>query len=211
MACNHRFLDFLIPNKKNIKFLFIGTFNPEWSAENKNNADYFYGRKTSQFWCILPHAFEQNSLIHKGKIEWKTFADENGVGFSDIVKGVKNADETLDDHKYALTKGFSDDNLEKKEFSFDLDFNTIAIKKVVSENESSLDGVFFTRSTEGKLKRIWSEWNDIVLHCNTLNIYSKALITPSSRYGNVVEKIDQWKSEINLSKQKSNFLKNNLS
>ena len=40
MSCKHRFYDELIPEWE-IKYLFIGTFNPSWGNQTGNNANYF--------------------------------------------------------------------------------------------------------------------------------------------------------------------------
>ena len=64
MACSHRFLNELIPDWE-IEYLFVGTFNPEWDSPNGNNANYFYGRSTNDFWYILPQAFGGKNLMDK--------------------------------------------------------------------------------------------------------------------------------------------------
>lgn len=88
MSCKHRFYNSLFPAENNYEFLVIGTFNPEWDAINGNNADYFYGRDSNFFWCIVPHAFDETCLINSGPNEWKKFClkAEHKIAITDLIK-----------------------------------------------------------------------------------------------------------------------------
>lgn len=198
MPCRHRFYDILDPEREDIKFLFIGTFNPVWDADNGNNADYFYGRSTNLFWCICPHAFNDNCLIDKGPEEWKAFCKKHGIALTDVVREVTDAYENNPEHKKLITS-FSDGNLDKKNevgYIFELKFNTTRIKDLIEKNKESLKGVFLTRSSSNGIPRIWKEWKQIIEKCKELGIYSEALPTPSTKGGGIRDKIIKWHSTI---------------
>lgn len=199
MACLHRFHEILIPQQNNLRFLFIGTFNPSWDAANANNANYFYGRASSLFWCILPHAFNQNCLIDKERPEWEEFCVNHQIGISDIISSVTNADQNNAEHIELLTLGFQDKNLDKRlnrEFVFEHDFTTERLLHLIGANRQTLRGVFFTRSTKAEIPRIWNQWENISRHCRQLNIPATALPTPSTRGGTIRERIFTWRRAI---------------
>lgn len=199
IPCRHRFYDTLIPNQDKVKFLFVGTFNPNWNAIDGNNADYFYGRKTNLFWCICPHAFNDNCLIDKGLNEWLLFCNQNQIGLTDIIKEVTNANPQIERHIKLLTSGFQDKNLDLKEdnkFFFNLEFNTVNINDFITTRQNELKGVFFTRKSHSDIPRIWRHWLTIKQHCDDLNIYNASLPTPSIRGGAIRDKIFNWRQEI---------------
>ena len=199
MPCQHRFHDILMPQQDRLRFLFIGTFNPEWDAANANNANYFYGRASSLFWCILPHAFNDNCLVDKEREEWEEFCAANNIGLTDIISCVTNADQNNQEHIDLLTLGFKDDNLDKKtngQFTFNLDFTTQQLTQLIDDNHQTLRGVFFTRSTNQGIGRIWQQWQNVSQHCQNLGIYSNGLPTPSTRGGTIRNKIFTWRQEI---------------
>lgn len=192
MPCKHRFQEILIPELTELRFLFIGTFNPEWNADNGNNATYFYGRASSLFWCILPHAFNANCLIDMGIQEWGGFCNERKIGLTDLISCVRNADINNQEHVRLLTRGFRDENLEQ----FELDFTTEQIIQTINANCQTLRGVFFTRLTNNGIPIIWRQWSSIVQHCQGLGIYTRALPTPSTRGGTIRNKIIVWREEV---------------
>jgi len=59
MACDHKFIEDLTIQYADwtVRTLFVGTFNPGWTECN-NAAQWFYGRKRNEFWCILPKIHE---------------------------------------------------------------------------------------------------------------------------------------------------------
>lgn len=199
MTCQHRFYHDLIPNHEKVKFLIIGTFNPSWDAVNGNNANYFYGRGSSLFWCICPHAFMDDCLIDKGVPDWIAFCERHGVGLTDIIKEVTNANEEDPYHKRLLTVGFEDKNLDLKvedNYIFNIEFNSISINQFITERRNQLKGVFFSRKSGGDIPRIWNEWLSIRQHCNDLKIPNSALPSPSIRGGAIRGKILIWREEI---------------
>jgi hypothetical protein len=198
MSCQHRFYSELVPQQKPLKFLIIGTFNPSWDATNNNNASYFYGRSTNLFWCICPHAFNDNCLVDKRVNEWKEFCSKHNIGLTDIIREVTNAEKGNLEHEQLLTS-FEDKNLDIKhaeKYVFDIEFNTKQINNLISESRAELKGVFFTRMTFNGINRIENEWRLIKSLCEKLNIYSAALPTPSVRVGGIKDKIQTWRHEI---------------
>lgn len=199
MPCQHRFYENLIPNQDPIHFLIIGTFNPCWNAANNNNADYFYGRASNLFWCICPHAFNDNCLIDKGPNEWLEFCDQHHIGLTDIIKEVTNANQQNERHVELLTSGFEDKNLDSKEnrqFIFNLNFNMNDINEFITVRQNELKGVFFTRKSHNDIPRIWGKWLEIKQHCDALNICNAALPTPYARGGAIRDKIFTWRQQI---------------
>lgn len=204
MPCIHRFHKILLP-PVGMKYLFIGTFNPIWDVSNGDNPDYFYGRDKSQFWCILPHAFNKNCLVDKDKIEKKKFCEANKIGLTDLIYCLKNVDESNSNDLSFLTKGFKDESFEMKmgsDYRIEIEFFTPALMKFIKANQHNLKGVFFTRKTNRGIMRIWEEWLKIKKFCAELDIYADELPSPSVRGGGIRSKIFSWRKAIEFSQQK---------
>ncbi len=140
MPCRHRFYNLLIPDWE-IEYLFVGTFNPEWNYNNAEQADYFYGRRRNNFWCILPNVFGDESLKHQELLFKLDYINQNRIGITDIVTNVINANEENIIDRNNLTTGFSDIVLNQ----YNLDFNTQNILKLIEKNKLTLKGVFFNK------------------------------------------------------------------
>lgn len=198
MPCSHRFID-KFPTRTGLKFLFIGTFNPEWDSFDGVGSEFFYGRSKSLFWCILPHAFEDSCLIDKGPKDWEYFCQERDIGLIDLVAAVENAEFSNDlDRKY-LTDGYKDSSLEVKvegHFRFELHFTTSLILKLVENNSKTLQGIILTRTSNQGIPRIWAEWLRIKEFAQTHNIPSIELPTPSTRGIGIMDKIRIWRNAI---------------
>lgn len=182
----HRFKTELGKKQENLKFLFVGTFNPEIKI---NKAEYFYGRNS--FWCILPHALNKFCLADKGKTEWMQFCFDNNIGLIDLIESLESADEEKDFEE----EKYSDKKLE----TLSPNFITNQILKLIDENNKSLKGVFFTRKTiEGEIGK---EWSKIEGHCKNLTpqIYTSTLLSPSLRKTNLKSAIKNWREEIQKS------------
>ncbi len=192
MACKHRFINELNP-EWGIEYLFIGTFNPEWNNDN-NNAYYFYGRYTNDFWYIMPQVFGKNSLMEKkyrtNKEYLKNFLKENKIGLTDLILEIKNVNENNPIHKKDVLS-FKDKKIE----NYDIDFNINNIKKIIDSNKN-LKGVYFTRNIENQSK-ICDEWLKIKDYCIRKNIHTSELITPSRGYRsngyNRNKKLEDWR------------------
>jgi len=195
MACQHRFKNELLPNWK-IKYLFIGTFNPEWNNKN-NNAAYFYGRNTNDFWYIMPQVFNNDSLMDK---KYRTdkeclikFLKENEIGLTDLISIIKNVSEDNPVNKNDLLS-FKDKKIEK----YEIEFNICNIKKLI-DNNKELIGVYFTRNIDNK-SIICQKWIEIKEYCKRKKINANELITPSRGYRrngyNRDKKLEDWKEII---------------
>lgn len=180
MACEHRFLKTgdLFPHWE-IEYLFVGTFNPEWDKPNGNNAKYFYGRSTNDFWYIMPCVFQHKSLMSKNYREdkelLKGYLKKNKIGLTDLIEKIKNADFNVEEHRNDLFS-FKDSKLEK----YDLVFNR-RIMEIINNNNNKLKGVFFTRQIQNS-SIICERWKEIKNHCLNKNIKAAELITPSRGY-----------------------------
>jgi hypothetical protein len=141
MPCTHRFVNYhcngLFPDWE-IKFLFIGTFNPHWN-KSRNNADYFYGR-SKYFWVILPRFFEEESLMNSNAEQKISFSKKHGIGFTDLILKIDNANLNNPTHKEKILS-FKDRDL--LYFRENLIFNTPNINCFIDEHKS-LERVYFT-------------------------------------------------------------------
>ncbi|HQZ26012.1 MAG TPA: hypothetical protein PLD18_12000, partial [Flavobacterium sp.] len=179
----------LIPDRE-IEYLFVGTFNPEWNYNNAQQADYFYGRVRNNFWCILPKVFGDESLKYEELIFKLDYINQNRIGITDIVRNVINANEENIIDRNNLTTGFSDIVLNQ----YNLEFNTPNILELIDKNKSTLKGVFLTRSTLNGINQIANEWDKIVFHCNKYSINTDRLLTPSR--GGCLSKVEIWRNKI---------------
>lgn len=193
---NHKFHDVLIPKQEELKYLFIGTFNPEY--EERNDAEYFYGRNS--FWCILPHAFGAQCLINEGRKKWEEFCNEKKIGLTDLIKSLTNV------NKEEIKKDiFSDATFNNYEMKF-IDEEIISL---IEKNKTTLKGVFFTRKSPAKnINNIWEKWDKILNRCSKLNktnggnIYFQTLLSPSLRGSNIRDVVSNWSIAILNSESK---------
>ena len=91
MPCEHRFINELIPDWE-LEYLFVGTFNPSWNINNAIQADYFYGRNTNNFWCILPRVFGGENLKYSNRETKVKYIKKKKIGITDLVRIVPMAD-----------------------------------------------------------------------------------------------------------------------
>lgn len=193
----HRFINenHLIPDWE-IEYLFIGTFNPEWNREDHNNANYFYGRYTNDFWYIMPQVFYKESLMDKkyreDKLILKSFLKENKIGITDLILKIENVNEYNMTHNKDIL-GFKDNDIEK----YEIVFNTNNILKLIERN--NLKGVYFTRQLQAK-STICQNWLIIKNHCMSKYINADELITPSRGFRkngfNRDKKLELWRNII---------------
>ena len=148
--------DFYFPNW-DIKFLFIGTFNPSGGE----SVSYYYGRKRNRFWKLLSEVFKQD------------FNPKNDSFFSDIKKYKIGCVDLIGsvtlDEKYSnliLGKGYKDSELFKSNII--KSYNTNEILKLILNN--GLNRVYFTNSGKSfnkeqklELKKIEKEFEVIYL------------------------------------------------
>lgn len=194
MPCKHRFQEDLYPEQE-LKHLFIGTFNPEWNNLKGNNANWFYGRHTNSFWNIMPSVFghpNMNTAKHRQNPNiWKQYCIENGIGLTDIIESINDADQELHFNEII---SFLDDKLEKFQ-----KVQLTDIPRIIRANSKSLCGVYLTRYAHGLIPNgiFFNRWTEIQNLCNELGIYHSSLVTPSNGYMMPVqEKIRHWQKDI---------------
>lgn len=193
MSCKHRFYDNLIPTWE-FDYLFIGTFNPEWNNPNGNNANYFYGRHTNDFWYILPKVFGDTDLMTKEKRTDQNllinYLKTKKIALTDIVIEVKNVEKENELHFKDIIS-VKDKSLEKYELIFNSEIYRLLNNK--------LKGVFFTRKYDSK-STICNQWKLIKDKCEELSIPTSELVTPSRGYRsngyNREKKINEWRNII---------------
>lgn len=117
---------------------------------NAIQADYFYGRNTNNFWCILPRVFGGENLKYSNRETKVKYIKKKKIGITDLVRIVPMADINNQDHVGKLTIGFSDTVLNQ----FNLEFNTSEIIKLIDLNKKRLKGVYLTRSTLNGINQI---------------------------------------------------------
>ena len=191
MPCKHRFYSELIPKMKDAEYLFVGTFNPEWDNPNGNNASWFYGRETNLFWCICPHAFNENCLIDKGEKEWREFCSGNNIVITDLVSEITNVDINNPEDVKAINS-FSDVALDKMKFVS----NAQHIIKYIQSGKHNLKGVFFTRKSKSGIPNLWIEWEAVVAAAKACGIHTSALQTPSLYLTSIPGAIREWRCAI---------------
>lgn len=193
MSCKHRFYDELIPTWE-FDFLFVGTFNPEWDNPNGNNANYFYGRHTNDFWYILPKVFGDIDLMTKEKRTDKSllinYLKTKRIALTDIVIEVQDVDKRNELH-FSDINSVKDNKLEK--------YNLLFNNGIMPLLNNGLKGVFFTRKYDDK-STICNQWILIKEKCLELSIPASELVTPSRGYRsngyNREKKISEWKNII---------------
>ncbi|WP_269242724.1 hypothetical protein [Flavobacterium limnophilum] len=193
MPCEHRFLNQLLPVWE-LEYLFVGTFNPTWNYNNAEQADYFYGKIKNNFWCVLPRVFGEESLKREELNIKLDYIIQKKIGITDLVINIQNASRENIDDRNKLTKGFSDNVLNR----YILEFNTPNILKLIENNKSTLQGVFLTRSTLNGIDKIAKNWREIEEYCLNNKIKTDKLRTPANYGGGCDRKSEDWANKILL-------------
>lgn len=196
MACRHRFINDLYPNGQ-LKYLFIGTFNPSWDRPQNDNANWFYGRQYNDFWFIMPQVFGKESLMHRNFRTNRQFllnwCQQNDIGITDLIENIQDADINNQFHKDII--------LSVNDNAFDT-FNEIIptnILEIIQNNSKSLCGVYLTRYehtlNDGIINNLWTNLKAI---CHNLNIHCHDLVTPSRQFRTLtrVQKLNDWRNII---------------
>jgi hypothetical protein len=139
--------DFYFPNW-DVKFLFIGTFNPSGGE----SVPYYYGRKRNRFWKLLSEVFG-NELDPKNESFFNDIK-QHKIGCIDLIDSV-----TFDERysELILGKGYKDVELFKSKIV--KSYNTNEIIKFISNN--NLNKVYFTNSGKSLRKEQKSELEKI--------------------------------------------------
>ncbi|HWA35640.1 MAG TPA: hypothetical protein VG737_15970 [Cyclobacteriaceae bacterium] len=117
---------------------------------------------------------------------------------TDLIYCIENVDE-LDAQNDFLKKGFKDEYFQKSNpdgNALDIVFFTSKLKAYIRANKNTLKAVFFTRKTGKGIDRIWKEWLSIKNFCESMNIHSTTLCSPSPRGGGIRTKIHDWRCAI---------------
>ena len=191
MPCTHRFENQLIPQWE-IKHLFIGTFNPSWDLNHAVQADYFYGRKRNNFWCILPRVFGGGNLKNSDFAAKLEYIQNHKIGITDLITQVINAEIENETDILNLTTGFSDYVLNK----YQLELNLENIKRLILKNKKIIKGVYLTRSTLNGINQIANCWTEIESYCEKNNIHTEKLKTPANYGGGCNVKSMDWTQKI---------------
>lgn len=182
MACYHRFIathrndEFLLFPDWQVDYLFIGTFNPEWDVPNGNNADYFYGR-SAYFWRTLSVFFTGIDAIPATKEAKIAFARLHHIGFTDLIRGVLNADPNSEIDRQRIFN-FKDTDLEL----FGLEniiWNTPEIQSYI--NLYMPQKMFFTLLAANPNRLMSQNIAEVEISANNLNISTTRLHTPSGQ------------------------------
>ncbi len=150
--------------------LIVGTFNPEWPANN--TAEWFYGRTAdSCFWDVLPRLYAEASLIGAGANDWQQFCKHKQIAFTDLISCIEDAEPDNADHVKMLG-GFSDKAIEH---NFD-DFSYVNIVQLL-QRHSSIKNVYLTR---GVTDAFWRHlWNPVAHYCSVNGMHERKLLAPS--------------------------------
>lgn len=197
MPCEHRFIDDLYPDGQ-LKYLFIGTFNPSWDRPRNDNANWFYGRHNNDFWFIMPQVFGHDSLMDRDFRTNRQFlmnwCIQNDIGLTDLIENIQDADINNDEHKKII--------LSVKDNAFDAFEQIIPtdIHAIINANKKTLCGVYLTRYehtllADGVVNNLWT---NIKVACNNLHIYCHDLVTPSRQFRRLsrIQKLNDWTNTI---------------
>lgn len=163
MKIEHQFLNenYFIPNWE-VKFLFIGTFNPNGGEKVK----YFYGRKANYLWNVLSKIFEDEFNPYKEDKSKNFFKiiSKHGIACVDLIKFV-DFDENKFDKSRILGKGYKDSSIINTKV--ERSYNTEAILNLINKYPNIK--VFSTWGRGSNLK----EWkNEVEQIPNLVNLVS---------------------------------------
>ncbi len=200
MPCRHKFIENLSCANVNYQpeILIIGTFNPEWPADNY--ANWFYGRTNNNyFWETLPRMFNEGSLRNLNHVDWKKFCSLKKIVITDLISSINDANEENPIHFEIISKF--------KDTEFAENFNDFEMTNILGilENNPTIKKVFFTRNPGVELFDNQIE----IIHdfCNNNNIYFSHLMTPSK---NARFQMRGWNPQMpDLDRNLSNFIYEN--
>lgn len=146
------------------EILIIGTFNPD---TEKNQADFFYGRRQNFLWRLLSRAFHYYDLKGHNKEDKLHFMYKNGIDFTDLIEEV------------LVDQG--------KEANYDdvyLDSSVARWTDVIRQMKAlkKLRKVCFTRRSFGGIPNMKSRIDEIGTYCRENHIQFQCLTTPSRFY-----------------------------
>lgn len=158
----HRFLSY--PVESGTQYLIVGTFNPD---TEKNEADFFYGRRQNYLWTLLPVAFGENNMKKLSKSEKELFIRKYKIRLVDVIEEV-SVDEGEETNYNDI---YIDNKVTKWRDIITLINGLPHLKKVC-----------FTRKTFAGIPNIRKHIEEIQRHCENKGIEFKALPTPARFY-----------------------------
>jgi hypothetical protein len=194
MEINHQFLNTVkfFPQWI-VKFLFLGTFNPEGGAF----VDYYYRRDKNGFWSILKAYFDPYDQYPINTYEELiTFMRTFGIGCIDIIRTVEFPDEYT--HKI-IGKGYSDANLFRVK-GFSRTYNFQAIQNFIA-NQPIKPFIFSTWGERNNPVEFRREKDGFQQFCELRKILYQALKSPSARVyrGAKIQEInDNWHNSLDM-------------
>jgi len=183
MPCNHKFLDhpllleFLPIWETSI--LILGTFNPEDTYATGNQADFFYQRPRNYFWPVLPTLYNHDGIERGDMLAQQNFLREKGIGLTDILRTIVDADQDNVDHVNAISS-FKDDQIDEQFNEFL--WNTDAIIKYIQKNK--IEEVYFTRlgniqEVNPNLNTFEYQIRQVENYCTDQSVYHTRLHSPT--------------------------------
>ncbi|MBK7571717.1 MAG: hypothetical protein IPI10_08860 [Bacteroidetes bacterium] len=171
---NHQFLntEIYIP-QWTVKFLFLGTFNPEGGAV----LDYYYRRPSNGFWKILKLYFDPYNNIPIDTYEGLVaFMKKFGIGCIDIINTVECPDHYVE---RIIGQGYSDAALFTVN-GLTRHYNFENIQNFIS-NQSIKPFVFSTWGQRENPADFFEAKSGFLQYCDLNNIPFTSLASPSGR------------------------------
>lgn len=183
---NHQFKghQFYVP-KHELKYLFIGTFNPEFG----DKVPYYYGRKSNYFWEVISNIF--NTVINPFEENFFKKLEDLKIGCLDIVDSLTYEEKY---HELINGKGYADEVIFKKKNNIKINYNTNQIIDLVKKNR--LKEIYITNKGDVFRKEQILEIKSINNFCNIINISSPSQYNVHKK--GVENVIDDWKLNLNL-------------
>ncbi len=169
----HRFINHRINPETEI--LILGTFNPD---TEKNEADFFYGRRRNYLWQILSDIYKTDNLKFAPKKEKLLFMEKMKIDFIDLIRAVKVEEGQENNYK--------DDYIDGKV----IEWNDVPAKMKALKN---LRKIALTRKTLHGIPNMKKRIEEIERYCRKNNIVFRRLATPARHpnyYG--AEKYAEW-------------------
>lgn len=188
MIIEHQFVNkhFFMPNWK-IKYLFIGTFNPEGGQK----VNYFYGRESNYTWKILSEIFEDD--FNPTKDDFFDKLCKHKIACVDIIEKVK-----FDENKYnkdrVIGKGYKDSNIINTKVT-----RTYTTEKILNLIEENPEVKVFTTWGKGSNLRNWKD--EIGKISNKINLVSPSRAAKVPKGMKKEDYIfDDWNSKIKITR-----------
>lgn len=179
---NHQLLEheYFVPSWP-IKYLFLGTFNPEGG----DKVNYYYGRSKNQTWSCLSKIFGRELDVNSS--DFFNQIQDLGIGCMDLIKSVEIQSYDI---KNVIGNGYKDSNIINNKCI--RNYNTNEIKAIIQKNPGVK--VFSTWGTGSNL----NDWKFEVMKIeNIIPLVSPSLAARVPKGVNKIEFIcNDWRSKI---------------